>query len=963
MAPRSGALRNMSSDATGQRQPSKWRKRKISDSDDSSVQFQVKRDRINAPLKQKNRKQDVIEDLIEDEATLFSLIKNGRAALQVKFHFFHVLALQEAVFFCFFQQIADDWIKKYEHDRLAATAELAQLFVSASGCKGQVARNLVHAADYTRLIRQMTEDFDEESGDYPLISSGAQWKRFRQNFSDFVQVLIKQCQYNIIYDQYLMDHVLSFLTGLSDSQVRAFRHTSTLAAVKVITALVSVAAKLKQSLDTLKRQFDAERLKSKRVAERLESLTSKRQQCTENNEEVMNMVTYMFRSVFIHRYRHFPRLLTEANARSLFNCVFAMHRGLATAAGEFLVAYSFSLDYTSLLDLDQRDMETELALASLLNGLVHFAMDNELSENAAYLVDALFDSTNLLKEWQAMTNLLLNDKCDANGSLSEAQEAKLIEVMVCSVKQAATGDCPVGRTPSRRYIASPVAILNLLQIALYFDLEVYSAIRFDKHLDSLLKCIDDIFDKHTDKELLVTCSKVYEYLCAESRSIQGRCVTERSKMIDTVVVKFRQNVLRFTDELEDFDEDDLAAIITSLKKIEALYLCCDLSKYNLLDCLLPFVSSAEGASRAPHPDAVSISIRCCYQNLLWELHAAEDAQPSEAFLCITDLLLVFGMAVHDFLSDMMPAIHIAINDLQDLLEEFVRRTAFACDAQEQRHDTDDEQALERLHINRKILAGLCKLIICGVFSYDSAAFVLQHYAAFYNNYGDIMKAILARYREYSKKSCSRAMLMALRTSFTEVQDSMTSNHIDKSSEKFVNLRELAKRLALSLGPDAIRSREIVANIHKEGIDFALGIGQPMILAEPPRLPRNLVFFDVLTEFTHKLVKQDKRTLLSYLEKHTSLLDITDTQEWQPFFSYRNSLIHGEDLSVITRVTAQISDTVSQNMQSPMPQDSFANLIPKLTSTTVREGAQLPPTPLSEEQPEEESETTGQLFET
>lgn len=59
--------------------------------------------------------------------------------------------------------------------------------------------------------------------------SGIQWKKFRSNFCEFVASLVKQCQYSIIYDQYLMDNMISLLTGLSDSQVRAFRHTATLA--------------------------------------------------------------------------------------------------------------------------------------------------------------------------------------------------------------------------------------------------------------------------------------------------------------------------------------------------------------------------------------------------------------------------------------------------------------------------------------------------------------------------------------------------------------------------------------------------------------------------------------------------------------------------------------------------------------------------------------------------------------
>ena len=59
--------------------------------------------------------------------------------------------------------------------------------------------------------------------------SGPQWKKFRSNFCDFVHTFVKKCQSSIIYDQYLMDNVISLLTGLSDSQVRAFRHTATLA--------------------------------------------------------------------------------------------------------------------------------------------------------------------------------------------------------------------------------------------------------------------------------------------------------------------------------------------------------------------------------------------------------------------------------------------------------------------------------------------------------------------------------------------------------------------------------------------------------------------------------------------------------------------------------------------------------------------------------------------------------------
>jgi len=71
--------------------------------------------------------------------------------------------------------------------------------------------------------------FLQDSGDYPLIMTGPAYKKFKSNFCEFIHTLVHQCQYSIIYDQYMMDNVISLLTGLTDSQVRAFRHTSTLA--------------------------------------------------------------------------------------------------------------------------------------------------------------------------------------------------------------------------------------------------------------------------------------------------------------------------------------------------------------------------------------------------------------------------------------------------------------------------------------------------------------------------------------------------------------------------------------------------------------------------------------------------------------------------------------------------------------------------------------------------------------
>lgn len=75
--------------------------------------------------------------------------------------------------------------------------------------------------------------------------------------------------------------------------------------MKLMTALVDVALTVSINLDNTQRQYEAERQKAreKRAADRLESLMAKRKELEENMDEIKNMLTYMFKSVFVHRYR------------------------------------------------------------------------------------------------------------------------------------------------------------------------------------------------------------------------------------------------------------------------------------------------------------------------------------------------------------------------------------------------------------------------------------------------------------------------------------------------------------------------------------------------------------------------------------------------------------------------------------------------------------------------------------
>lgn len=138
-----------------------------------------------------------------------------------------------------------------------------------------------------------------------------------------------------------------------------------------------------------------------------------------------------------------------------------------------------------------------------------------------------------------MTDLLLEEPGPQEEPLEDKQETSLIEIMVCCIRQAATGEPPVGRGPTRKvlsakeqkmvtddkqtltahfiqtlppllkkvpklnqvmlnfiistlilqYLPDPEKIANLLVIPQYFDLEIYTTSRQEKNLDSLLMLI------------------------------------------------------------------------------------------------------------------------------------------------------------------------------------------------------------------------------------------------------------------------------------------------------------------------------------------------------------------------------------------------------------------------------------------------------------------------------------------
>ncbi|OCT65777.1 hypothetical protein XELAEV_18042023mg [Xenopus laevis] len=995
---------------------------------------------------------------------LFEVVKMGKSAMQ---------------------SVVDDWIEAYKHNKDVALLDLINFFIQCSGCKGVITGDMFRHMQNSEIIRRMTEEFDEDSGDYPLTMAGPQWKKFKFSFCEFIGVLVRQCQYSIIYDEYMMDTVISLLTGLSDSQVRAFRHTSTLAAMKLMTALVNVALNLSINMDNTQRQYEAERNKviGKRANDRLELLLQKRKELQENQDEIENMMNAIFKGVFVHRYRdaiaeiraicieeigvwmkmysdaflndsylkyvgwtmhdkqgevrlkcltalqglYYNRelnsklelftsrfkdrivsmtldkeydvavqaiklltlvlqssdeVLTAEDCENVYHLVYSAHRPVAVAAGEFLYKKLFSC----------RDPEDDGIMkrrgrlspnANLVKTLVFFFLESELHEHAAYLVDSMWDcATELLKDWECMNSLLMDDPLNGEEALTDRQESALIEILLCTIRQAAECHPPVGRGTGKRvltakekkiqmddktrltelfavslpqllakYSIDTEKVTNLLQLPQYFDLEIYTTGRLEKHLEALLRQIRNIVEKHTDTDVLEACSKTYHALCNEEFTIFNRVDIAKSQLIDELADKFNRLLEDFLQEDEELDEDDAYQVLSTLKRITAFHNAHDLSRWDLFSGNYKLLKT--GIENGDMPEQIVIhALQCTHYVILWQLAKISETGSSkeelitlkrqmrvfcqicqhyltnvntavkeQAFTILCDVLMIFShQIVVGGREALEPLVYSPDSSLQSELLSFILDHVFI-DQDDDNSSSDGQQddeasKIEALHKRRNLLAAFCKLIVYNVVEMNTAADIFKQYMRYYNDYGDIIKETMSKTRQIDKIQCAKTLILSLQQLFNEMIQEHSYN-FDRSSPTFSGIKELARRFALTFGLDQLKTREAIAMLHKDGIEFAFKEPSPQGEANPPL---NMAFLDILSEFSSKLLRQDKKTVYAYLEKFiTFQMSLRREDVWLPLMSYRNSLLAGGDddtMSVMSGMSGRGSSTRSKKIKLP-----------------------------------------------
>ena len=98
---------------------------------------------------------------------------------------------------------------------------------------------------------------------YPIASKSPIFRKFRKSLAEFVtRIISSAAELGALYASDLIPVLQAWIVPLSGSQIRSFRHTATVIALYMETALCQVAASVDKELQVLSRQKEGERKKA-----------------------------------------------------------------------------------------------------------------------------------------------------------------------------------------------------------------------------------------------------------------------------------------------------------------------------------------------------------------------------------------------------------------------------------------------------------------------------------------------------------------------------------------------------------------------------------------------------------------------------------------------------------------------------------------------------------------------------
>ena len=231
------------------------------------------------------------------------------------------------------QEIAKEWRQSFAQYESKALAEVINFVLRAAGCTSKVTEHDIEDPDaVASKIEDLQHEYQAtEPTDYPFMSKVKNAASFKQGVTGFLDVLIRSiAEDKLLYNNpELIENIQVWFTSMSTASNRAFRHTSTVVSLCVVTSLSTVASNVSDNAAKSHRMVETERKKGNKTnAARLKSMEASAKEASQLQEFVEALLKDWFDTIFVHRYR-------DKDVSIRRECMAALGEWIVTAPSTF----------------------------------------------------------------------------------------------------------------------------------------------------------------------------------------------------------------------------------------------------------------------------------------------------------------------------------------------------------------------------------------------------------------------------------------------------------------------------------------------------------------------------------------------------------------------------------------------------------------------------------------------------
>ncbi|KAI9845507.1 MAG: hypothetical protein M1837_004846 [Sclerophora amabilis] len=213
-------------------------------------------------------------------------------------------------------QAGTEWLSRYEYDKFEAMRDMVNFILRLTGCTFEVSVHDIEDVDNaTSKLSDLQEEYQAQMiVDYPLISKTKSHPQVRPTIIAFFDSLIASLDASgaLYTDLALLENIETWVTAMTSSAIRPFRHTATLIALTIVSSLCDVVMEMADADAKSLRQLETEKKKGRGNKGRITALEDKINEGGEKREMLEGKIKDIFDAVFVHRYRDVdPRIRAE----------------------------------------------------------------------------------------------------------------------------------------------------------------------------------------------------------------------------------------------------------------------------------------------------------------------------------------------------------------------------------------------------------------------------------------------------------------------------------------------------------------------------------------------------------------------------------------------------------------------------------------------------------------------------